>query len=182
MNESVYMKRCLFKLQSVIVTLPGPRKSLATLWEDVVRSSKVSCASVRSGSWGGSVTSVCRATTTLTETTHWAVKVTSFKFWFSLIFFSPNDASSCIVVKCLMLECNFMNTSVCVNLMLNLIYWVWYFTECSCYSPGTVAGLNMCHAQTGQCTCKLDVVGRRCDTCASGFYGLSEANPFGCTG
>lgn len=78
MNESVYMKRCLFKLQSVIVTLPGPRKSLATLWEDVVRSSKVSCASVRSGSWGGSVTSVCRATTTLTETTHWAVKVTSF--------------------------------------------------------------------------------------------------------
>ncbi|XP_022314761.2 laminin subunit alpha-like [Crassostrea virginica] len=53
--------------------------------------------------------------------------------------------------------------------------------ECSCYSPGTVSGLNMCHAQTGQCTCKLDVVGRRCDTCASGFYGLSEANPFGCT-
>lgn len=53
--------------------------------------------------------------------------------------------------------------------------------ECSCYAPGTVAGLNMCHASSGQCTCKLDVVGRRCDTCASGFYGLSEANPFGCT-
>lgn len=55
-------------------------------------------------------------------------------------------------------------------------------SECSCYAPGTVAGLNMCHASSGQCTCKLDVVGRRCDTCASGFYGLSEANPFGCTG
>ncbi|XP_061192514.1 laminin subunit alpha-like [Saccostrea echinata] len=53
--------------------------------------------------------------------------------------------------------------------------------ECSCYAPGTVAGLNMCHSGTGQCTCKLDVVGRRCDTCASGFFGLSEANPFGCT-
>lgn len=32
----------------------------------------------------------------------------------------------------------------------------------------------------GQCTCKTNVEGRRCNVCRAGFYGLSVANVDGC--
>ena len=54
------------------------------------------------------------------------------------------------------------------------------FSECMCHGPGTISALNMCDPVSGQCACKPDSVGRMCDTCRDGFYGMTENNPFGC--
>jgi len=40
----------------------------------------------------------------------------------------------------------------------------------------------VCDPGTGQCVCKVDVVGQRCDVCKDGFHHLNEENPFGCIG
>uniref|UniRef100_A0A914C176 Laminin subunit beta-1 n=1 Tax=Acrobeloides nanus TaxID=290746 RepID=A0A914C176_9BILA len=48
--------------------------------------------------------------------------------------------------------------------------------ECDCDPTGSVSGI--CRATGGQCECKPNVVGRRCDKCAVGTYGFG---PTGCT-
>ncbi|VDK43423.1 unnamed protein product [Anisakis simplex] len=48
--------------------------------------------------------------------------------------------------------------------------------ECDCDATGSVSGI--CTAKGGQCDCKPNVVGRRCDRCAVGTYGFG---PSGCT-
>uniref|UniRef100_A0A915C6Q9 Laminin subunit beta-1 n=2 Tax=Parascaris TaxID=6254 RepID=A0A915C6Q9_PARUN len=48
--------------------------------------------------------------------------------------------------------------------------------ECNCDPTGSVSGI--CAAKGGQCDCKPNVVGRRCDRCAVGTYGFG---PSGCT-
>ncbi|XP_012943161.1 laminin subunit alpha isoform X2 [Aplysia californica] len=52
--------------------------------------------------------------------------------------------------------------------------------ECECFKPGTLAGVNKCDMNTGQCVCKPDVGGQDCDQCLDGFYNLDGNNPFGC--
>lgn len=47
--------------------------------------------------------------------------------------------------------------------------------ECSCDLTGSVS--SICDQLGGQCQCKTNVVGRRCDRCAPGTYGFS---PSGC--
>ena len=37
--------------------------------------------------------------------------------------------------------------------------------ECDCFSPGTLNTTNLCDKTTGQCVCKTNVMGTRCDTC-----------------
>jgi len=32
----------------------------------------------------------------------------------------------------------------------------------------------------GECECKVNVAGRRCDTCKDGYYNLQTSNPTGC--
>jgi hypothetical protein len=56
------------------------------------------------------------------------------------------------------------------------------FLACECNIPGTASGLHVCDPGTGQCVCKVDVFGQRCDVCKDGFHHLNEENPFGCIG
>ncbi|XP_022601051.1 laminin subunit beta-3 [Seriola dumerili] len=52
--------------------------------------------------------------------------------------------------------------------------------RCVCSAEGTVNG-GRCDDSTGQCQCKVNVEGPRCDRCKRGYYGLTESNPLGCT-
>ncbi|XP_013782951.1 laminin subunit beta-1-like [Limulus polyphemus] len=45
--------------------------------------------------------------------------------------------------------------------------------ECSCDQTGSLS--NMCDQLGGQCKCKPNVVGRRCDRCAPGTFGFGPA-------
>lgn len=40
----------------------------------------------------------------------------------------------------------------------------------------------MCDPLTGQCICKENVDGQRCDRCKYGFFNLRPENPDGCQG
>uniref|UniRef100_A0A2C9JJ39 Usherin n=1 Tax=Biomphalaria glabrata TaxID=6526 RepID=A0A2C9JJ39_BIOGL len=52
---------------------------------------------------------------------------------------------------------------------------------CDCYLPGlkNISVVN-CAQVGGQCFCKTNVEGRRCDVCKPGFYNLTDSNPDGC--
>lgn len=58
---------------------------------------------------------------------------------------------------------------------------------CDCDPDGSQNG-GMCDSHTdpslgtvgGQCRCKANVEGPRCDKCKPGFFGLSADNPQGC--
>ncbi|KAM9296559.1 laminin subunit alpha-5 [Gastrophryne carolinensis] len=53
--------------------------------------------------------------------------------------------------------------------------------ECDCSETGlqnvTEPG---CDIHTGQCTCKPNIMGRRCEKCATGFYGYPNCKPCNC--
>ncbi|XP_068930871.1 laminin subunit beta-3 isoform X4 [Petaurus breviceps papuanus] len=51
---------------------------------------------------------------------------------------------------------------------------------CECDPDGAVQGAP-CDPLTGQCVCKENVKGERCDLCKPGFTGLTYANPQGCS-
>jgi Laminin EGF domain len=51
------------------------------------------------------------------------------------------------------------------------------FTECQCDPTGSTS--TFCSELGGQCECKTNVVGRRCNRCAPGTYGFG---PEGCKG
>jgi laminin alpha 1/2 len=51
--------------------------------------------------------------------------------------------------------------------------------RCDCHPTGTDT-LNTnghCHQQDGQCPCKANVMGRRCDTCKDSTFGLLQVGP-----
>lgn len=52
--------------------------------------------------------------------------------------------------------------------------------ECQCNLNGTLSRIGHCEAETGMCTCKLNVMGRTCDTCNRNTYSLGADNFFGC--
>ncbi|XP_023570030.1 laminin subunit alpha-2 [Octodon degus] len=59
---------------------------------------------------------------------------------------------------------------------------------CDCFLPGTEAATCdsdtkrcSCWDQTGQCSCKVNVEGIRCDRCQPGKFGLEAKNPRGCS-
>ncbi|TEA36180.1 hypothetical protein DBR06_SOUSAS7510018, partial [Sousa chinensis] len=59
---------------------------------------------------------------------------------------------------------------------------------CDCFLPGTddsTCDLETkkcsCTDKTGQCTCKVNVEGVRCDRCRLGKFGLEAKNPLGCS-
>ncbi|XP_022106047.1 laminin subunit beta-1-like isoform X2 [Acanthaster planci] len=52
---------------------------------------------------------------------------------------------------------------------------------CDCNSVGSLGSTNFCDKVSGQCICKANVEGSRCDTCKTGSYNLDAANPDGCT-
>ncbi|XP_076857494.1 laminin subunit beta-3 isoform X2 [Brachyhypopomus gauderio] len=52
--------------------------------------------------------------------------------------------------------------------------------RCQCDSAGSERG-GQCDQVTGACLCKANVEGARCDRCKPGYYGLSTADPLGCS-
>ncbi|XP_022095830.1 laminin subunit alpha-like [Acanthaster planci] len=54
--------------------------------------------------------------------------------------------------------------------------------SCNCFTAGTVSASNICSKDaTGQCPCKNFTIGRRCNQCMDGYYGLAADNPEGCS-
>ncbi len=49
--------------------------------------------------------------------------------------------------------------------------------SCDCHVTGSTS--SSCHHGNGQCSCRPNVIGRRCDRCASGYAGLDAS---GCKG
>uniref|UniRef100_A0A8C9W1A7 Basement membrane-specific heparan sulfate proteoglycan core protein n=1 Tax=Scleropages formosus TaxID=113540 RepID=A0A8C9W1A7_SCLFO len=61
-------------------------------------------------------------------------------------------------------------------------------TTCDCSVAGSAGQtcdaerrLCSCSDRTGQCTCKVNVQGLKCDRCRPGTFGLSARNPLGCS-
>ncbi|XP_026054473.1 laminin subunit beta-3 [Carassius auratus] len=52
--------------------------------------------------------------------------------------------------------------------------------RCLCNAAGSVNS-GQCDAQTGECACKANVEGDRCDRCKAGHYNLNANNPLGCS-
>ena len=49
---------------------------------------------------------------------------------------------------------------------------------CACYTPGTTSipgGRDLCDPRTGQCHCRHNVVGRRCDRCMDGYWNIDSS-------
>ncbi|KAM5300669.1 usherin [Glossophaga mutica] len=53
-------------------------------------------------------------------------------------------------------------------------------SPCACNASGTVDGDITCHPKSGQCKCKANVIGLRCDHCDFGFKSLRSFNDDGC--
>ncbi|XP_073529681.1 usherin [Phyllobates terribilis] len=51
---------------------------------------------------------------------------------------------------------------------------------CDCNENGAANKSQNCEELGGQCRCKQNVGGRRCDQCKDGFYNLQESNADGC--
>lgn len=49
---------------------------------------------------------------------------------------------------------------------------------CECDVEGSV--ILACNKSSGQCPCKVHSLGRKCNTCPSGFYGLAANHSEGC--
>ncbi|PFX13764.1 Laminin subunit gamma-1 [Stylophora pistillata] len=52
--------------------------------------------------------------------------------------------------------------------------------ECHCNLTGTENGSDVCDKITGQCPCKQLLIGRTCNQCQDGYFGLTSEDP-GCT-
>lgn len=55
-------------------------------------------------------------------------------------------------------------------------------SSCGCNTAGTFNSMDTCDSDTGQCLCKDNVMGLKCDRCRVGTTSLSASNPLGCEG
>ena len=70
-----------------------------------------------------------------------------------------------------------------INHYLSLPINVNFALECKCDPDGSVNRSNVCEPdENGQCPCKLNVHGVRCDTCNDTYYGLTHEDVNGCKG
>uniref|UniRef100_A0A8D0L665 Usherin n=1 Tax=Sphenodon punctatus TaxID=8508 RepID=A0A8D0L665_SPHPU len=53
-------------------------------------------------------------------------------------------------------------------------------SPCNCNASGTVNGHITCHQNSGQCKCKANVIGLKCDRCNFGFKFFRNFNEDGC--
>ncbi|XP_078086591.1 usherin [Mustelus asterias] len=53
-------------------------------------------------------------------------------------------------------------------------------SPCNCNTSGTVNGDITCHQNSGQCKCKANVIGIKCERCNFGFKLLNSSNSDGC--
>ena len=59
------------------------------------------------------------------------------------------------------------------------MYFFFNISGCGCDKSGTTQN-TFCDKSNGQCDCKDNVEGRKCDTCIKGFWDLTMENPLGC--
>ncbi|MCJ8737120.1 hypothetical protein PDJAM_G00020270 [Pangasius djambal] len=59
------------------------------------------------------------------------------------------------------------------------VYFVSRCEQCGCDPAGSFNG--SCHAETGQCPCKLFVTGEKCELCVEGASHMDPANHLGCS-
>ena len=52
---------------------------------------------------------------------------------------------------------------------------------CACNTAGTFDAATSCSSDTGQCLCKTNTAGLKCDQCRSGTTSLNPLNPLGCS-
>jgi laminin alpha 3/5 len=52
--------------------------------------------------------------------------------------------------------------------------------DCDCNLDGTVDGNGVCNPDSGQCDCKTNLDGRRCDVCKAGFYNYPQCFECSC--
>jgi len=52
---------------------------------------------------------------------------------------------------------------------------------CNCLVEGSLHNTPNCDVNTGNCDCKQNVEGQRCEICKPGHFEISEDNEFGCT-
>lgn len=57
----------------------------------------------------------------------------------------------------------------------SIVIWCWMCLACQCDPTGSTSAI--CDSLGGQCPCKPNVVGRKCNRCAPGTYGFG---PEGC--
>ena len=48
--------------------------------------------------------------------------------------------------------------------------------DCNCNTDGTEGGDETCDSETGQCHCKCDVTGDKCDTCTPYHHGFPDCH------
>ena len=53
--------------------------------------------------------------------------------------------------------------------------------SCDCMVEGSLGNRPSCNTETGDCDCKQNVEGQRCDRCKSGHFYIDLDNDFGCT-
>ncbi|KAM3178795.1 hypothetical protein ACTXT7_001829 [Hymenolepis weldensis] len=53
-------------------------------------------------------------------------------------------------------------------------------TPCNCNPGGSLDNIPQCDPYTGDCTCKANVIGRTCDRCKPGTFGMMNNDPLGC--
>lgn len=51
---------------------------------------------------------------------------------------------------------------------------------CLCDARGSLDPSGRCESYGGQCNCKRDVIGRRCNRCRTGFWGFPDCRPCAC--
>ena len=49
-------------------------------------------------------------------------------------------------------------------------------SDCNCNTDGTEGGDETCDSETGQCHCKCDVTGDKCDTCTPYHHGFPDCH------
>lgn len=52
--------------------------------------------------------------------------------------------------------------------------------ECDCFTDGTIGALDTCEIKSGQCSCKQNVQGRKCEECTDGTFDLFGSSLYGC--
>lgn len=68
---------------------------------------------------------------------------------------------------------------VCMRSSFSCVYLVSRCEQCGCDPAGSFNG--SCHAETGQCPCKLFVTGEKCEQCVEGASHMDPANHLGCS-
>ena len=64
--------------------------------------------------------------------------------------------------------------------IINLFIFIFSNLDCNCDPNGSEA--LTCDAETGQCHCKCNVIGDKCDTCSSGYHNFPTTVEENCHG